>query len=995
MKVEDGSSDTSQRKRFARSFERTRVRKTTYEPVEKPHGRSCMTDDQEPLLHGSTEHPEEFAPTTNISRQFSAKSLTPRDPLSGSSARMMSAFYRVASIPQESDWRASDHATGGMANVMFMESTCYGLEGADTEILVDVLRTGTCEDVASVDYSTIERSAKASIHYVHSEGTLVFNPGVRMMQISVKLIDDTTFHPTFDFAIQLANPKRCRIQKRGSLCEATIIDNDHFPSNEGALIVAAREGEVDLKHNTLLFYEYVKRSMQDPLIFWRTIAAVFLDWIDNTSTMMNLIVQLYIIDILFSHSPESRDHLFFNKSRTKTGMAVTFIMLVPMLLRFVADTLRIRLDLEGHCVNFLRRGLFRKHVNWSPAARATIGKAEFAHALLNDPREIVNDGYLTFLRVVRLISKLLLIILIGVWNQGQSWPIVIPGVFLSVAAIILSRCMIPPLAGETAVLGSREAVFVHDTNECDTNIDLVQDYRLSEIMGSVLEDTSTKLRATVRHVNRMEKNSAHVFSWVGAFVASLCVFAQSVYCATSDVCEGRGGTAGEIVTMVTVSHDLASDFREIFSCLTALMQAIATLHNYSRLMNLPTDLQNRRKSWLLTRHKVFEDVEKILKSGQCSPSSRDALDEICIQLHDVHFESISVHETYKLHVPYVEIPQETMTCILGEHGHGRKRLLQSFAGKVNAKSGLVFVPPHLEVLHVSENPLLFNQTLWFNLTLGRETSDPDRIRRVLERIDCGVLIELYDDERELDFEEIYVNSGLPWYSILSLEDLAMVNFARGFCKDPHLLLLASPHTHVARAKHDAIFNTMRDFVQKRGIGHFHDLSTRRKRTCMFTSHFPREAINHSDLVLRLHDSESEATLTMERGGFSDQGLVKTVTTPLDEFGMAVKDPEVTSVSGKPPPPDKASSAAVWGFNTNLTDVDSSTLWQASAPTTRDPAAGTTRDLAGGAKTDLAGGAIFVEGGRAADAYEYAGEHILQSLVTEGSYLSNGSAPADL
>merc|ERR1719329_465724 len=78
-----------------------------------------------------------------------------------------------------------------------------------------------------------------------------------------------------------------------------------------------------------------------------------------------------------------------------------------------------------------------------------------------------------------------------------------------------------------------------------------------------------------------------------------------------------------------------------------------------------------------------------------------------------------------------EMKQGELVALVGPAGCGKSTMLRILGGAIlpsnlDANSQLLFVPPHLRMLHVSSMPLFFEGTLMSNLVFGVSINDVDQ-----------------------------------------------------------------------------------------------------------------------------------------------------------------------------------------------------------------------------------------------------------------------------
>ena len=69
----------------------------------------------------------------------------------------------------------------------------------------DVVLSAASTSPVSVNYKTVDATAKAPTDYLTTSGTLVFAPGVTKMTISVPVLGTTVVKPAMTFQVRLSN----------------------------------------------------------------------------------------------------------------------------------------------------------------------------------------------------------------------------------------------------------------------------------------------------------------------------------------------------------------------------------------------------------------------------------------------------------------------------------------------------------------------------------------------------------------------------------------------------------------------------------------------------------------------------------------------------------------------------------------------------------------------------------------------------------------------
>ena len=134
----------------------------------------------------------------------------------------------------------------------------------------EVRLDATYEEEVTVDFETLEGTAKAGEDYLSQAGTLVFAPGELIQQIEVPIVVDEGLEPDEHFTIELSNPVNGYLKGNQQVATGTILNDDteldialpdggydtpHSPSNppEGMTLVWSDEfdgTEIDLSNWT-------------------------------------------------------------------------------------------------------------------------------------------------------------------------------------------------------------------------------------------------------------------------------------------------------------------------------------------------------------------------------------------------------------------------------------------------------------------------------------------------------------------------------------------------------------------------------------------------------------------------------------------------------------------------------------------------------------------------------------------------------------------------
>ncbi|WP_017652856.1 DUF4347 domain-containing protein [Fortiea contorta] len=135
------------------------------------------------------------------------------------------------------DWFATSQVRGiieiGKPGVIGLQTSTITVNEAAGTVGVTVLRQQGTSGTVTVDYRTIEGSAKAGSDYTARSGTLTFAPGETSKSVTIPILDDTLIegNETFGFAIDNVRGGATLLAPRTA--QITIIDNERPPDLVG------------------------------------------------------------------------------------------------------------------------------------------------------------------------------------------------------------------------------------------------------------------------------------------------------------------------------------------------------------------------------------------------------------------------------------------------------------------------------------------------------------------------------------------------------------------------------------------------------------------------------------------------------------------------------------------------------------------------------------------------------------------------------------------
>jgi len=233
------------------------------------------------------------------------------------------------------------------------------------------------------------------------------------------------------------------------------------------------------------------------------------------------------------------------------------------------------------------------------------------------------------------------------------------------------------------------------------------------------------LNLAIRHANQIRKNNIYFALWLGVSVQAFYVIYGGAM-----VISGNE-SIGMFLATVSIFKGVGKGWSRIYNALLNMESAIPALSRITCLLNSETSdaLHGSNIRMRILRAKA------LLHENVGNKESLDTVlhpDNMPIYVKDLHFEyTNSLGKTLNFG-GIMELQQGHLATIIGPASQGKSTLLK-FVGGSNLVSESqdvkVFVPPHLRTVFVPSGVLLFEGTLFDNLTFGSLTqADADRVR---------------------------------------------------------------------------------------------------------------------------------------------------------------------------------------------------------------------------------------------------------------------------
>lgn len=707
------------------------------------------------------------------------------------------------------------------------DSAIYYVDEDSGELMVDVNRVGMQQGTCRVDYATVDGSAKAGRRYEEVKGTLEFQEGELVKTIAVRVLDNDYWSATQEFAIQLSNPVNCTLSPYLYLSRVKVLDKDMFPTNrfQDELATHGPEnfiGEAPISGASLLV-EFFTMIFKYEGMRVRSLQCLAVDQLGNLNYLLTTYLIQYVVDEVVGSKDFSA--LLVPGSANDTLQIIAFAYIAPYALVNLLGVWKASRQTAEVARRQLQENMFNRFMCYDMDVRQKVNMNDLNLIMIDDIFGIVDSGYMQVFEVCRCLGR---IAVSSYFIQSEN-PEALQGVIifaLSISAFVTLNYEKSVEANEQ--VNTQQAAMMDVVQESNIKYRLIADYQIRDEMGTVFQKSVRDLnKATYpRFLNRTVNN--YVPGWVSNFLIAVYLVLGS-----QAVIRGEVQT-GTFLATINVFQNLGDSFKELFDATLDVARAIAPVQKLTEFMNLPTQLEKEQSCVEFRRFRTREMMtpEKMRILRKRNPALRVGRDVLPITLRRV---SLAYDGRTDILAGITQAaPQGELIGVIGERSSGKSTLMKILGQVLFPTAGEVFVPSHLRVLHVSEDPEMFDGSLWRNLALGSFSwTDPkaetDRAIRICERIGLSeeVMQELKETRddfmarlsrpvADMDdfFEEATRERSNRQYA---KSDCILIHLARAFIFNPEVLVMMRPARQLPTALAKTVHKMIREFVDKRGL----------------------------------------------------------------------------------------------------------------------------------------------------------------------------------
>lgn len=731
------------------------------------------------------------------------------------------------------------------------------------------------------------------MRYAKVDTTIEFPTGSTLAYVTIPILTDSAWHTCEEFAVKLADPDRCHI--RGGGCRVKIIDEDCFPSNDVAEYLVPPSSLDEVPQRTFA-WSFIRLCMMQPDIKRKALIHVSISLLHNLYFLMTVFLKVYLINVLLAkagdeaHAAAARtslseqatddqaevqqtlrrlEHrdigsggllgssLLVPDNLEATAAILAALYMVPFALLHILDVVRARLGISGTIRRTLISALFRRFMSYKAYERAKIPDADISMACVRDIPVLVSDGFMRLFHVIEVALRIFVtMIFLLVENRYAILPFAIYPI-LAALWMVWRRPQMQLLQEKR--LQSDNAV-VRGVHQACTNQDLIQDFKkrskaVDRFWDYVVANSSSRSACSV-----FDLNNSRFFPWLTMISMVLYIFwgVQQLQQGESSV--------GTFMATFGIFHEVGHTMETGYDSVITMFQAFHLVKNLTKLLNVPTDDEDRMLATRLRLQRGIQEREELQRKMTVG-TSQYVDDLIDMKIINVKYatqqmpKSLSSSENILDGVSF-RMPQGKVIVLQGGERQGKSTLLRLIAGELPPTSGEIFIPPHLTVLQVHEAPSFIPGSLKRNLLFGISGGDDEQMLGDITRV-VGICERLRMAQSLISRLHQDWMSGADedddeWLSALTSTDKMTIHLARAFIANPHVLVMHKPLMRFYQEElRKATMVTIEEFVKYRGLGlnNAPDEITKRRTRTVVLSQFHSLELDHAEMVFQLENGQ--------------------------------------------------------------------------------------------------------------------------------------------
>eukprot|EP00746_Dinoflagellata_sp_MGD_P082955 gnl/MRDRNA2_/MRDRNA2_32985_c0_seq1.p1 gnl/MRDRNA2_/MRDRNA2_32985_c0~~gnl/MRDRNA2_/MRDRNA2_32985_c0_seq1.p1 ORF type:complete len:588 (+),score=99.87 gnl/MRDRNA2_/MRDRNA2_32985_c0_seq1:120-1766(+) len=533
-------------------------------------------------------------------------------------------------------------------------------------------------------------------------------------------------------------------------------------------------------------------------------------------------------------------------------------------------------------------------------------------AITHDAAELA-DGYVALLEIVQIMGKLGVVITFILVENPDALGII---VLLPLVMLLFGFFRMGVLQRASEEVDEKEGEVLAVVNETCRTYRLVAEYYQRPQMNAVFKKKTNDLRKVEVPERSIKMNNNYFPKWLGPIFTCVYIFMQAGNVACWANKDGPL-SLGTFLTTIHIFREISDDFSELYVVVMRITRRFDPLQIMAKYFNLDTDL----KHWQETQSRRMQRMAETVQQHNIQPAySGYTHDKHSIQIRNMGHRYVDPkHKGSSLTLfdgVNLEVPQGKLVAVVGPHGAGRATFLKLLGQAIfPPTTGEIFVPPHLRVLHVSQEPVLLLLSPWRNLTFGiPDLDDVEYVRNILKELEMPKMLEIVDEhvaglanrhggdmsarsllsedinedinghEEEETLKDEHHKFHHGWQEPLTYTEKVKTHIARAFIMNPEVMVLQRPLYHFGQKAAEQMLKHIKKHVDNRGLCLPESTAHKRRPRTVFFSPETKEQAEVADVIWQIDKEkktvyETTADSLQDDFGFSGIGAPPRISAP--------------------------------------------------------------------------------------------------------------------
>ena len=366
-------------------------------------------------------------------------------------------------------------------------------------------------------------------------------------------------------------------------------------------------------------------------------------------------------------------------------------------------------------------------------------------------------------------------------------------------AAIMTAFFQEKLIAVNRLIRKQNSVLTGDMNEMITGIRAIKSMAIEE-------KTEKAYHSDTEEMRRLSVRSGHISAMFGACISMTGALVLSIVLWKGGAITLQGAMQiGTLSVFMSYAVGMLWPIQNLVTTLTGLMAIKPNWERYVELTETPAD--------------VSDTADVIGKYGTSFEPKRENWED----MHgDIRFDNVSFTypdgDTEVLSNFSLDVPQGSMTAIVGETGAGKSTLVNLVCRFYEPSAGRVLIDGrdirersvlwlHSHIGYVLQTPHLFSGTIRDNLRYGKPDATDDEIISALSTVSALDIVESMDK----GLDSIVGEGG----GSLSTGQKQLISFARAVLADPDILILDEATASVDTITEKKIQSAIKTLTDKR------------------------------------------------------------------------------------------------------------------------------------------------------------------------------------